>query len=144
MFYSGIAAFLLLPCGFTSLLGFCILTHHFTAVHCPLSAQAAPKWVSMPVCSAVSDYFIIPWTAAHQAPLFLGFPREEHWSGLPFPPSGDLPDPGIEPASPASTGGFFNISATWEDPLNSYYLPASVLGGGNIILPETYKNSLSS
>ena len=79
-----------------------------------------------------------------QAPLSMGFSRQEYCSGLPCPPSGDLPDPGIEPASPASTGGFFNISATWEDPLNSYYLPASVLGGGNIILHETYKNSLSS
>ena len=40
-----------------------------------------------------------PETAAHQAPPFLGFSRQEHWSGLPFPPAGDLPDPGIEPAS---------------------------------------------
>ena len=42
-----------------------------------------------------------PWTAAHQAPLSMGFPRQEHWSGLPFPSLGDLPDPKIEPASPA-------------------------------------------
>ena len=46
--------------------------------------------------------FVIPWTVAHQAPLSMGFPRQEHWSGLPFPPPGDLPDPGIEPASPTS------------------------------------------
>ena len=38
---------------------------------------------------------------SHQAPLFKEFSREEYWSGLPFPPSGDLPDPGIEPGSPA-------------------------------------------
>ena len=38
---------------------------------------------------------------AHQAPLSMGFPRQEYWSGLPFPPPGDLPDPGIEPGSPA-------------------------------------------
>ena len=38
-----------------------------------------------------------PWTIASQAPLSLRFPRQEYWSGLPFPPSGDLPDPGIEP-----------------------------------------------
>ena len=44
-----------------------------------------------------------PWTVACQAPLFLGFFRQEHWSGLqPFPPPGDLPDPGIEPAAPAA------------------------------------------
>ena len=38
---------------------------------------------------------------AHQAPLSMGFPRQEYWSGLPFPSPGDLPDPGIKPASPA-------------------------------------------
>ena len=42
-----------------------------------------------------------PWTVAHQASLFREFPRQEYWSGLPVPPPGDLPDPGIEPASPA-------------------------------------------
>ena len=42
-----------------------------------------------------------PWTAAHQASLSMGFSRQEYWSGLPFPPPGDLPNPGIEPRSPA-------------------------------------------
>ena len=42
-----------------------------------------------------------PETAAHQAPTSLGFSRQEHWSGLPFPSPGDLPDPGIKPRSPA-------------------------------------------
>ena len=41
------------------------------------------------------------------APLSMGFSRQEYWSGLPFPAPGDLPDPGIEPTSPASAGGFF-------------------------------------
>ena len=40
-------------------------------------------------------------TVAHQTALSMGFSRQEHWSGLPFPPPGDLPDPGIEPVSPA-------------------------------------------
>ena len=44
--------------------------------------------------------FGTPWTVAHQAPLSMGFSREEHWSGLPFPSPGDLPNPGIEPRSP--------------------------------------------
>ena len=44
-----------------------------------------------------------PWTVACQAPLSMGFPRQEYWRGLPFPPPGDLPNPGIEPMSPAST-----------------------------------------
>ena len=42
-----------------------------------------------------------PWTTAHQAPLSTGFSRQEYWSGLPFPSPGDLPDPRIEPESPA-------------------------------------------
>ena len=42
-----------------------------------------------------------PWTVAHQAPPSMGFSRQEHWSGLPFPSLGDLPNPGIEPRSPA-------------------------------------------
>ena len=51
-----------------------------------------------------------PWTVAHQAPLPMGFPRQEYWSGLPFSLPGDLPDPGMEPAPPESlalAGGFF-------------------------------------
>ena len=42
-----------------------------------------------------------PWTVACQAPLSTGFSRQAYWSGLPFPSPGDLPDPGIEPGSPA-------------------------------------------
>ena len=45
--------------------------------------------------------FSTEWTVAHQATLSMGFFREEYWSGLPFPSPGDLPDPGIEPRSPA-------------------------------------------
>ena len=45
--------------------------------------------------------FATLWTVAHQAPLYMGFSRQEYWSGLPFPYPGDLPDPGMEPGSPA-------------------------------------------
>ena len=45
--------------------------------------------------------FVILWTVAHQAPPSMGFSRQEYWSGLPFPSPRDLPDPGIEPRSPA-------------------------------------------
>ena len=45
--------------------------------------------------------FVIPWTVVYQASLSMGFSRQEYWSGLPFPSPGDLPDPGIEPRSPA-------------------------------------------
>ena len=52
--------------------------------------------------------FATPWTVAHQAPLSMGFSRQEYWSGLSCPSPGDLPDPGIEPRSPAlQAGGSF-------------------------------------
>ena len=57
------------------------------------------------------------WTVAHQALLPTEFSRQEYWSGLPFPPSGDLPSPGIKPTplvSPAWAGGFFTTTTTWE------------------------------
>ena len=47
------------------------------------------------------------WTVAHQAPLSMGFSKHEYWSGLPFPPPEDLPDPGIEPMPLALAGRFF-------------------------------------
>ena len=51
--------------------------------------------------------FATLWTVALQASLSMGCHRQEYWSGLPFPPPGYLPNPQIEPASPASAGGFF-------------------------------------
>ena len=53
------------------------------------------------------QFFETAWTVAHQAPLSMGFFRQEYWSGLPFPTPGDLPDPGIKPMFPALAGGFF-------------------------------------
>ena len=61
--------------------------------------------------------FVTPWTIARQAPLSMEFSRQEFWSGLPFPPAGDLPDLGIEPESPVSLGladGFFITNTTRE------------------------------
>ena len=52
-------------------------------------------------CSVMSDSFVAPWTIASQVPLSIGFPRQEYWSGLPFPSPGDVPNAGIEPTSPA-------------------------------------------
>jgi len=53
-------------------------------------------------CKSLSrvQLFVTPWTVAHQAPPFMGFSKQEYWSGLPFPSPGDLPNPGIEPRSP--------------------------------------------
>ena len=67
--------------------------------------------------------FATLWTVAHQPPLSMRFSRQEYWSGLPCPNPGDLPDPGIEPASPVSpalAGGFFTTRATWEDCFTVY------------------------
>ena len=58
-------------------------------------------------CSVVSDTFATPWTAAPQAPLFMGSPRQEYWSGLPCPPPGVLTNSGMEPVSPALASKFF-------------------------------------
>ena len=57
------------------------------------------------------------WTITHQAPLAMGFSKQEYWSGLSCPSPGDLPDPGIKLTSlmsPALAGKFFTTSATWE------------------------------
>ena len=61
-------------------------------------------FVCLPACSATSVVFnpAILWTVARQAPLSMGFSRQECWSGLSCPPLGDLPDPGIEPTPPAA------------------------------------------
>ena len=63
--------------------------------------------------------FVTLWTVALQAPPSTGFPGEEHWSRLPFPPPEHLPDPEIKPpslASPTLTGGFFTMSTIWKAP----------------------------
>ena len=64
-----------------------------------------------------NQLLVTPWTLAHQVPLSMGFSRQEYWSGLPCPPPGDLPNPGIEPTSlisPALAGEFFTTNVTWE------------------------------
>ena len=61
--------------------------------------------------------FVTQWTVVLQAPLSIGFSKQEYWSGLSCPPPGDLPDPRTEPASlvaPALAGRFFTTSATWK------------------------------
>ena len=65
--------------------------------------------------------------AAYQAPLSLGFSRQEHWNGLLFPPPGDLPNPGIKPTCPALAGGFFTTGLPrspneWLNNLNFFIL----------------------
>ena len=69
------------------------------------------------VCSVVCDPLWVSWAVAHQAPLSMGCPRQEYWSGFPFPPPGDLLDPENEPtslASPALADKSLYHWATWE------------------------------
>ena len=78
-------------------------------------------------CSVVSNSFTTPWTVAHQAPLSIGFSRQECCSGFPFLSPEDLPNPGIKlmsVLSPTSADGFFTSSATWK---------AQDLGRGSLI-----------
>ena len=58
----------------------------------------------------MSDSLVTPWAVAHWAPLSMGFPRQEYWTGLPFS-SSDLPNPGIEPISPTLAGSFFTTKS---------------------------------
>ena len=78
-----------------------------------LASKFYPVWVWLLSRFSHVRLFETVWTVAHQAPLSMGFSRQEYWSGLPFPPPGDLPDPEIQPASfmsPALAGGFFTTS----------------------------------
>ena len=79
------------------------------------------------VCSLLSDP-VIPWTGASQVPLAIGLPRQEFWSELPFPTPGDLPDPVIEPVSPASPAlaDRFFITVPPEKPL--YRVHRQIIG----------------
>ena len=74
-----------------------------------------------PGCSMLSQVrlFVTPWTLARQAPLSLGFSRQEHWSGLPCPPPGDLPEPEAEPpslTSPTLSSRFFTAVSAAKPP----------------------------
>ena len=67
-----------------------------------------------------------PWTAALQVTLSMGFPRQEYWSGLPFPALGDLPHPGTKPSSPALAGGFFTTEPPGKPLLTPSLTPESI------------------
>ena len=83
-----------------------IMWHFLTIVWIHTHIYRCMCSVLMCSCSVVSDS-ATPWAVAHQAPLSVGFLRQEYWSFLPFPPPGDLSDPEIERASPALAGRFF-------------------------------------
>ena len=77
-----------------------------------LDYPGEPNVTTACMCACVLSHvhlFVTPQTVARQAPLSIGFPRQEYWSKLPFPPPGDLPDPGIKPRSPGLAGRFFPL-----------------------------------
>ena len=77
------------------------------------------------------QFCVTPWTAACQAPLSVGFPRKEYWSGLPCPSPGDLHPPrdGTLLSLPALAGGFFTTSTTWEACVNTYSILKTSVSG---------------
>ena len=101
------------------------LNNRHTCVH---SVLIQPFWFSLSVCVLSRccrvQLFVTLWTVAHRAPLSLEFSRQEYWSGLPCPPPGTLPHPGIEPVSytsPSLAGRFFTTSITREARLAVQY-----------------------
>ena len=106
-----------------------------------LNNSRGPRPTPLPthlhLCTCVLSRFgrvqlcVTPWTVALQAPLCMGFSREAYWSGLPFPPPGDLPDPGIKLMSlmsPAFAGGFFTANTTTQSSLLAYPFLEVTLG----------------
>ena len=88
-----------------------------TDVVSTLSYRLSRLYACMLSCFSHVQFCETLWTVACQAPLSMGFSRQEHWSGFLWPPPGDLPDPGIKLASlmsPELAGGFFTASTTWE------------------------------
>ena len=85
----------------------------------------------------MSGLFATLWTVAHQAPLSMGFSRQEYWSGLPFPSPGDLPDPEIKPRSPT-----LQADALTSEPPGNAHLNLKVLiitGKNGDIIPLKFK-----
>ena len=92
--------------------------HLCYAQPCHASVSPPVKWVSVNCLLGHVQLFLTPWVVACQASLSMGFSRQEHWSGLPFPSPGDLPDSGIKPVCPrfpALAGEFFFL--TTEPPM---------------------------
>ena len=73
----------------------------FLELSCLSYCELQELYVKVSWLLSCVQLFVTPWTVVHQTPLSMGFPRQEYWSGLPFPSPGDLPNPGIELRSPA-------------------------------------------
>ena len=82
---------------------------YFTSAFCPCTNELYCSEVKLLSCVQL---FVTPCTIAHEVPLFMGFSRQEYWSGLPFLPPGDLSDPGIEATSPTLQVDSFLLSCS--------------------------------
>ena len=99
-----------------------------------LAPQLWRNHTDAPASNSVVRLFETPWTVAHQTPLSMGFSRQEHWSGLPFPSPGDLPNPGIKPRSLALQAD----SLLSEPPGKLYHLNTKICPfPGLLLLPHT-------
>ena len=130
MAYYLTSGFTWMPSDWGLLWPYSVYLHHCECLH----AQ------SLQFCPTLCD----PWTIALQAPLSMGFPRQEYCSGLPLPSPGHLPDPGIKLTSPMSlalAGRFFTTSATWEVHLHPPHPRSLILQIHSLffdLLHETY------
>ena len=111
------------------------------------------KWLlglaspSVCLCSVMSDSCMTPWTVAHQAPLSMGFPRQEYWSELPLPSPGDLLDPGIRPESPASptlAGGLFTTELPGLLSVINSYPAAGVPHSFNHTISQRFQDNIKT
>ena len=122
----------------------CSLAKHFTHSSQKDQTSVSSCWIQLPIwkteeqenmCACLLSHFSLVqfetlWTVAHQAPLSMGFSRQEDWSGLPCLLPGDLPNPGIKPTSlmsPGLVGSFLTTCATWEAYTESIRLAKSRL-----------------
>ena len=94
-----------------------------------------PQCVLLPSRVLLSE---TPRTVARHAPLSMGIFRQEYWSGLPFPPPGDLSGPGIEPASPALAGRFFTTVPPGKPPISAQVLIKTLVLPGYLNLPYQF------
>ena len=85
-----------------------------------------------------------PWTVARQAPLSMGFSRQEYWSGFPFPSPGDLPDPGVKPASPVLQADSFSSEPPGKRPVNTSVCLWSVEGDNEVATAQEEKQDAGS
>ena len=92
----------------------CLLWNAYPAAATQCANLFTYSWYLSRACAQLPSHvwlFATTWTVAHQAPLSMEFSRQGYWNGLLFSTPGDLPDPEMEPGSPALTGGFFTTAS---------------------------------